>query len=50
MGISEAQEEVEKIMENADFDNNGFIDYHEFVSATADWKKIMSQEKLRKAL
>jgi Ca2+-binding EF-hand superfamily protein len=37
-------------MSNADFDNNGFIDYNEFVSATADWKKLMSQEKLKKAL
>lgn len=41
-----AEEEVMKIMEHVDMDNNGFIDYSEFVIATIDKSKLLSKERL----
>ena len=49
LGSDHAHEEVLKIMEQVDSDNNGFIDYTEFLKATLSQKTVMSSENLRKA-
>ena len=49
MGSDHALEEVQKIMQQVDTDNNGFIDYTEFLKATLNQKTVMSSENLRKA-
>lgn len=49
MGDLAAEEEVEKIMKIADADGSGEIDYSEFVVATMDKKKLLSNEKLETA-
>lgn len=49
MGDIEAEEEVERIMSIADADGSGEIDYSEFVVATMDKKKLLSNEKLETA-
>jgi len=36
-------------MEVADIDNNGTIDYTEFINATLDKNKVMTHERLRMA-
>ncbi|CAG9324084.1 CDPK1_39 [Blepharisma stoltei] len=41
--------DVEEILAHCDADGNGYIDYTEFVTATLDWKKVLSQEKLEAA-
>ncbi len=47
MNVGDADEEVNRIMSNADSDNNGFIDYSEFVAATVNKKKLLSKERLK---
>jgi calcium-dependent protein kinase len=42
-------EEVPSILERCDSDLSGFIDYTEFLSATMDWKIILSTKKLEAA-
>ena len=49
MGSDHALEEVQKIMTEVDTDNNGFIDYTEFLKATLNQRTVMSSENLRKA-
>ena len=49
MGDLAAEEEVERIMAIADADGSGEIDYSEFVVATMDKKKLLSNEKLETA-
>ena len=49
MGDIEAEEEVDRIMSVADADGSGEIDYSEFVVATMDKKKLLSNEKLETA-
>ena len=49
MGANHAQEEVEKIMGEVDTDNNGFIDYSEFMKAALSQRTVMSSENLRRA-
>jgi calcium-dependent protein kinase len=49
MGSDHAHEEVQKIMLQVDTDNNGFIDYTEFLKATLNQRSVMSSENLRKA-
>ena len=44
-----AEEEVDKIMRIADIDGSGEIDYSEFVVATMDKRKLLSNEKLEAA-
>lgn len=41
-----AVEEVEKIMQKLDIDHNGFIDLTEFVMATMNKEKLLSNERL----
>jgi calcium-dependent protein kinase len=36
-------------MRNCDTDQNGHIDYSEFISATIDKKKLLSKERLKLA-
>jgi calcium-dependent protein kinase len=38
--------DVERIMEICDSDGNGFIDYSEFLTATINWKKELSHDRL----
>ncbi|CAG9332140.1 unnamed protein product [Blepharisma stoltei] len=49
MGHSEAEALVEKIMKEVDTDNNGYIDYSEFLKATLDIKKVFSLDNLKSA-
>ena len=42
-------EEVPSILERCDSDLSGYIDYTEFLSATMDWKIILSTKKLEAA-
>lgn len=49
MPSEEAEEEVDKIMQAADVDKNGKIDYSEFIAATADKKSLMSKQRLKAA-
>jgi calcium-dependent protein kinase len=44
-----AEEEVDRIMRIADIDGSGEIDYSEFVVATMDKRKLLSNEKLEAA-
>ena len=44
-----AEEEVDRIMKYADSDGSGEIDYSEFVVATMDKRKLLSNEKLETA-
>ena len=41
--------EVEAILDNADSDGNGSIDFNEFMTAAHDRLSLMSQENLKKA-
>ena len=43
------REEVDKIFENIDYDNNGTISFDEFVKAAIDKKKLITEEKLKAA-
>lgn len=49
MDEEQAESEVDRIMKEVDTDNNGFIDYTEFLKAAMDIRKIMSVENLRSA-
>jgi calcium-dependent protein kinase len=49
MGAAAAGEEVERIMNLVDTDQNGWIDYSEFVMATLDKKNLLSDERLEAA-
>ncbi|CAG9310554.1 unnamed protein product [Blepharisma stoltei] len=40
---------IQEILENCDVDNNGFIDYNEFLAATLNWQKTLSHERLEAA-
>ena len=47
MGDEEAIKEAKKIMKEVDTNNNGFIDYTEFLRASIDSRKILSNENLK---
>lgn len=47
--MERATEIVDKIMEQADADGSGEIDYSEWVVATINKKKLLSNEKLEAA-
>jgi len=49
MGATAAEEEVERIMKMVDTDQNGWIDYSEFVMATLNKKNLLSDERLEAA-
>ncbi|CAG9331056.1 unnamed protein product [Blepharisma stoltei] len=38
--------DVHELMKNCDSDNNGYIDYSEFLAAAMNWRKTLSKEKL----
>ena len=40
MPTKEADEEVQRIMQQVDTDGSGFIDFTEFITATLDRKKL----------
>lgn len=46
---SEAEEIVDKIIDDLDSDKNGCIDYFEFLAATVDQEKLLSLNNLKKA-
>ena len=45
-GEEEAEAEVYQIMQSADLDKNGYIDYSEFVAATMNQRKMLSRKNL----
>jgi calcium-dependent protein kinase len=49
MGPEQATEEVNRIMNEVDTDNSGFVDYTEFIKATLDYKTITSAGFLKRA-
>lgn len=49
MGELSAVEEVKRIMGMVDTDQNGCIDYSEFVMATLNKKNLLSEERLEAA-
>eukprot|EP00347_Sterkiella_histriomuscorum_P000514 403375554 len=49
MDAQSAEVEMQRIMELADVDLNGKIDYTEFITATIDKKKLLSKDRLRAA-
>ena len=49
MTAEEARKEAEKIMKQVDTDNNGYIDYTEFLKVSLDTQKVMSIENLKHA-
>ncbi|CAD8212165.1 unnamed protein product [Paramecium octaurelia] len=48
MNENEAMEEVERIMRDIDQNNSGTIDYSEFVAASINRSKLLSQDRLAK--
>jgi len=46
LGEVEAQKEVDRIMEKADIDKSGSIDYNEFIMAASNRQKMLNKEKL----
>ena len=44
-----AEEEVDRIMNNADIDKNGEITYSEWVMASSNLQKFVTEEKLETA-
>ena len=49
MGREEAEIEANRIMQAVDIDNNGQIEYSEFLTATMDYKKLLCQANLEEA-
>jgi len=49
MGLEAASEEVEKIMRQVDANGSGYIDYTEFIMATAQKEKMINQMNLEAA-
>ena len=49
MPVEEAQATVEAVMSNVDTDHNGYIDYSEFVLATANYAMLLSKGNLEAA-
>lgn len=49
MPISEAEEEVNKIMEEVDANMNGYIDYSEFIMAALNRESLLTREYLKAA-
>lgn len=49
MGELEAKIEVDRIMSEVDSDNNGYIDYSEFLKGSLDSSKILSVDNLKLA-
>jgi calcium-dependent protein kinase len=49
MPAEEALSTVEKIMSNVDSDRSGYIDYSEFVLATANYTALLSKSNLEAA-
>jgi calcium-dependent protein kinase len=41
--------DIERIVQQCDMDNNGMIDYSEFITATLDWGKHLTQDMLEMA-
>lgn len=41
--------DIDKIFSSCDLDNSGYIGYTEFLTATINWKDMLSRKKLRKA-
>ena len=44
-----AEEEVDRILRLADSDGSGEIDYSEWIVATMDKRKLLTEEKLQQA-
>ncbi|CAG9315137.1 unnamed protein product [Blepharisma stoltei] len=49
IGAADAEIEVNRIMAEVDTDNNGYIDYTEFLKATLDMRKLLSSDNLKAA-
>jgi calcium-dependent protein kinase len=49
MPVDEAQAEVERVMGQIDIDQNGYIDYTEFLRASVDVNKLVSKSRLENA-
>lgn len=43
------EEELQQIIKNVDFNNNGQIEYSEFVSAASNLKQLLTEKNLKQA-
>jgi len=46
-GENISQEEIDEIMKQVDVDNNGLVDYSEFVMAATTKQNVLSEEKIK---
>lgn len=47
--MDDPEKEADYIMKNVDFDENGYIEFSEFVTASMDKRKMLSQDRLKAA-
>ncbi|CDR94798.1 calcium-dependent protein kinase 4, putative [Babesia bigemina] len=47
--VVKVEEQVDQILQDIDFDKNGFIDYSEFLTVAMDRRNFMQKERLEKA-
>ena len=47
--MDDPEKEADYIMKNVDFDENGYIEFSEFVTAGMDKRKMLSQDRLKAA-
>lgn len=47
--IKVSNKEIQTIMDSVDLDKNGYIEYQEFLTATVDVKKLLTDQNLKKA-
>eukprot|EP00920_Eleutheroschizon_duboscqi_P041915 GHVT01100589.1.p1 GENE.GHVT01100589.1~~GHVT01100589.1.p1 ORF type:complete len:511 (+),score=82.11 GHVT01100589.1:538-2070(+) len=49
LDLATIESSVDTILENIDFDKNGFVEYSEFVTVAMDRNTLLSKERLRRA-
>lgn len=49
MGMNDAEAEANRIFSIADIDNNGFLDFNEWCTATMDKNKLLKRPRLMAA-
>ena len=47
IGREKSADEIKKIIKNVDYLGNGKINYSEFLSATVDIQKLLTEDKIR---
>jgi len=47
MGVEDYEEEANRILQSADFDNNGTVEFTEFCTVAMDKRKLLSDNRLK---